>query len=139
MHRYSNRISFTFAVLALLSGLTGCARQEAPAHAAYPGLIRGEWTLHSAYRNEGQTHVLDGTFFQFMEEGLMNTNLPLPGHLGQGEDQSTPYDLRQDSLVMHTSQGGEQIFLIGALDSHRMVLSTMILDHAFRFDLLRNH
>jgi hypothetical protein len=136
MYRNLNRAMPFFSAVLLLFGLAGCSHQEPPAHAAYPDLIRGEWTLLNAYRNEAQTHVLDGTYFRFLEGGRMSTNLPLPGHRGN-EAQDTPYQLLQDSLLMRTTQGEEQVFLIGSLDSQRMILSTMILDHAFRFDLTR--
>lgn len=115
---------------------TGCMTEEAAPHLSYPSLIQGEWTLARAYRNASETRVLDGTYFHFRDARTVDTNLPLPGQ-PRSEKAHAAYRLSKDSLILQTGTGQEQLFLINTLDSQRLVLSTLIMDHAFQFDLVR--
>lgn len=115
---------------------SGCNPDTPAPHAAYPELIRGDWKLARAFRNASETRVLDSLYFRFDPGDQVATNLPLPGH-SPVKDGVAAYRLIADSLLMATGGGQEQLFLINSLDSQRLVLSTLIMDHAFQFDLVR--
>lgn len=122
----------------LAVGLTPGCRNEVPEDptAQFGTLIHGDWTLSRAFRNESETKVLDGTYFRFREEQQMETNLPLPGQ-SPGIALTASYTLQRDSLIMHAPGTGDQLFRIQQLDSQELILSTSILQQAFRFDLRR--
>lgn len=48
----------------------------------YQAAIVGRWELAKGFRNNKETETLAGTYFQFGEDGNMQTNLPFPGNTG---------------------------------------------------------
>jgi hypothetical protein len=73
---------------ALLCG-SGCendsAKQAAPS-------ITGRWMLTQALRNQRETETLRGTYFEFMPDGRMQTNLPI------GAESPTPYTIEDGAI-----------------------------------------
>lgn len=39
--------------------------------------LAGRWEIVKGYRNQQETHTLDGTYFRFGNDGKMQTNLPI--------------------------------------------------------------
>ncbi|MBP6185347.1 MAG: hypothetical protein KA479_10430 [Saprospiraceae bacterium] len=124
------------ALTALIS-FNACQNKASDApFARYSEHLTGEWQLVTAYRNEQETRVLDGTFFNFSAGQAMETNLPLGGPLSAGNLKAS-YKLLSDSLVMNPGSLPTQTFHISVLDSQYLIMTTMIQNQAFRFDLER--
>lgn len=104
--------------------------------ASYPEQIKGSWQLTTAYRNEQETRVLDGTFFNFTEGQVLETNLPLT-RLQSNDKLTATYSFVADSLILSSATIPVQKFHITLLDSQYLIMSTMIQNQDFRFDLER--
>ncbi len=137
MFKVSLSILLSGLVLNGLVVLNACQPKavESP-YARFPEHIKGEWQLVTAYRNEQETKVLDGTFFNFNADQAMETNLPLNGPWSSGNLQAT-YNLLSDSLIMTAENLSPQTFHITVLDSQFLIMSTLIQNQAFRFNLER--
>jgi hypothetical protein len=133
----SLRIILPVLALSALISFSACqtTASESP-FARYSEHITGEWQLVTAYRDEQETRSLDGTFFNFSADQAMETNLPLGGPLSAGNLKAS-YKLLSDSLVMNPGSLPTQTFHISVLDSQYLIMTTMIQNQAFRFDLER--
>ncbi len=137
MFHTSLRIILSVVVLTALISFNACQNKASePPFARYAELITGEWQLVTAYRNEQETKVLAGTFFNFSADQAMETNLPIGGPLSPGK-LTASYTLLSDSLVMNPGNLPTQTFHITVLDSQYLIMTTMIQNQAFRFDLER--
>lgn len=124
-------------MLIMVIGFSGCGLDKPEdATLAYPSLILGNWTLQTAYRNERETGVLDGTFFRFLSEEHVSTNLPLSGRPGVGA-MSAAYKLIADSMYLYPNQLPVVPFYIQHLDSHQLIMTAVLVNQDFRFDLIR--
>jgi hypothetical protein len=128
-------VGSAFLATAMVLSACGNDRSEA-ATAAYPYLILGDWSLHTAYRNERQTSSLEGTFFRFLNEQHVSTNLPLSGRPGVGA-MHAGYTLEGDSLYLYPHQLPVIPFHILHLDSQQLVMTALLVNQEFRFDLVR--
>lgn len=60
--------------------------------------IIGHWELTKALRNDRETGTLQGVYFDFGADGMMQTNLPV------GVEQPVEYDVDQKEIVQKSTQ-----------------------------------
>ena len=108
--------------LALLA-LSQCASE--PAFQAE--MLWGRWELREGFRSGRPTESLDGLYFEFGEDGRLDTNLPV----GPGEAR---YEL-QGNTIRQSGNPADLIYTIQELSDTAMILSTDLRNVNFRFIL----
>ncbi len=113
-------------ILGLALVLSSCGE---PAEQDDQSLLLGKWVINQALRNGQPTESLDELYFEFYDDGQMNTNLT-------GEAQSGVYQL-EEGVIMQRESGIDADYRIEEINDSLLVLSTMLRDHSFRFQLRR--
>ena len=113
-------------ILGLAFVLASCGD---PAGQDDQSLLLGKWVINQALRNGQPTESLDELYFEFYDDGQMNTNLT-------GEAQTGVYQL-EEGVVMQRESGMDADYRIEEISDSVLVLSTILRDHSFRFRLRR--
>ena len=113
-------------ILCLSVGLVSCGGSTQKNEA---DLLLGKWVLQEALRNGKPTESLDELYFEFYEDGQMNTNLA-------GEDQTGVYEL-EGGVIRQRETGMDVDYQLLELSDSALVLSTQLRDFSFRFTLRR--
>ena len=117
----------TFSILFGIALLASCqSRQENDNQ----DIILGKWEIRQAYRNGRLTESLDELYFEFFQDGKMNTNL-----LGMPE--SSIYAIKENQLQQREGQLDID-YTIEELSDSLLVLSTELRGYNFRLSLKRN-
>jgi hypothetical protein len=85
-------------------------------------LLHGKWTMREAESDGKKTALLDGTIFEFTEDGKIKTNLPL---LNEGN-----YDVEEDKILQESPIKVE--YVIKALDTTHLVLAFILKERDFK-------
>lgn len=87
--------------------------------------LTGRWELTRAYRNQKPTETLAGTYFDFLPDGNMQTNLPV------GAESPTPFSLEKE--ILHQKSQPPLQYTVAELTDSTLKLSTQL--RGFQFDL----
>ena len=116
----------TFSILFSIALLASCqSRQENDNQ----DIILGKWEIRQAYRNGRLTESLDELYFEFFQDGKMNTNI-----LGMPE--SSIYAIKGNQLQQREGQLDID-YTIEELSDSLLVLSTELRGYNFRLSLKR--
>jgi hypothetical protein len=130
-------LSLLLLAISLAFFISACEHVEKPdPFAQYPVLLRGQWQLITAFRNDKETQNLAGTYFNFEDEHTIVTNLPLSAR-PQTEDLIMSFETKADSLIIIPSDFPSLPMHIVLLDSQQLVLTTLLHNQHFRFDFER--
>lgn len=122
-----NRLScFRFAILLFVPMLIlSCTSEKETEKQAS---LLGKWEMESAFRNEKLTTTLENTYFEFLENGTLNSNLPLSS---SSREFSTSYTFKNNQISCTVGES-EYLFDVQSL-SDSLILKTDLMSTAFTF------
>jgi len=89
----------------------------------------GRWDIQEASRNDRPTESLDQLYFEFFEDGSMNSNLT-------GSTQESKYTL-EGMLVKQTGSPMDSDYAIEEISDSTLTMNTNIRGQIFRFRFLK--
>jgi len=104
-----------------------CQVGEAPAFDTKK--LTGRWELTKAWRNHRPTETLTGTFYEFLQDGLMKTNLVLDGSNGE-----YPFVV-SGSKIIQKSKPDEVVFTVVAFSDTLLTLEMVMKNYPFKLVL----
>ncbi len=110
---------FSFSVLSACN--LGCNNNNIATENAR-SLLRGKWTMREAESDGKKTMLLDGTTFEFTEDGKIKTNLPL---LSEGN-----YDVKEGKIFQQSPVKVE--YTIQNLDTANLILAFNLKERDFK-------
>jgi len=96
-------------------------------------MLVGKWDLVEGRRNGQLTQSLEGTVFEFSNDGKMYTNLPIPG----GADSS--YKIEENVVIQTVINDIKINYLIEELTQESLKLSTQLRGYDFNFVLEKSN
>ncbi|MEM9917006.1 MAG: hypothetical protein AAF990_02855 [Bacteroidota bacterium] len=100
--------------------------EERPSVAISADQLQGYWEVLAAKRNGKNTESLDDAYFQFQEDGQMETNI-------MGEPMIEAFTLEGAKITQAGAQ--ELLYMVERFEDSLMVLSTDISSYHFQFQL----
>ncbi len=113
--------TIVFLLISLATLFVAC--QSEPDNAEQ--LLMGRWEIQNAYRNGQPTQTLEGLFFEFSEDGLMKTNLPISAEAAR-------YEL-EDGLIRQLDVDDPLEFEIVSISDSTLAMGSKIRKFDFRF------
>jgi len=113
--------TIVFLLISLATLFVAC--QSEPDNAEQ--LLMGRWEIQNAYRNGQPTQTLEGLFFEFSEDGLMKTNLPISA-------EASRYEL-EDGLIRQLDVDDPLEFEIVSISDSTLAMGSKIRKFDFRF------
>ncbi len=110
-----------YTVLMLLLVFTACQDNKLDTTQ-----LKANWTLVEGFRNDKPSDMLEGIYFNFSENGTVETNFM--GVVEQGT-----YQLAEAELTLETSKKTK--FKVISLDGDELVLKANLMGTSFRFEL----
>ncbi len=92
-------------------------------------LLHGKWTMREAESDGKKTTLLDGTTFEFTEDGKIKTNLPL---LSEGN-----YDLEEGKILQKSPIKVQ--YAIQTLDTTHLVLAFNLKERDFKLSFQKGN
>lgn len=93
--------------------------------------LNGRWELSQAFRNQKQTEMLSGVYFQFEAGQSMRTNFP-----ASGED-AAPFDLLSRDEIVQQFPVQPVHYKIKSLSDTTLVLTTELRGALFELQLVK--
>jgi len=94
-------------------------------------LLIGRWEITQAWRNGRPTETLTGTFYEFMENGAMRTNLT-----ASGVEEESPFEVNGFEIVQESSP--EKVkYSVTELSDSVLTLDMHIKNFPFRIRLAK--
>ena len=113
----------------LLLLLVACGNDNSAAQ--QKEMLLGRWDLMEGQRNGKVAESLRGTYFEFMEDDKMSTNLPIKGGM------NSPYII-EDGVIVQTIINDLKInYTIVQLTEETLQLTTTLRGFDFVFDLAK--
>ncbi|MEM1325487.1 MAG: lipocalin family protein [Bacteroidota bacterium] len=107
-----------------LAALAFVQCESEPKEAVETAQLNGKWELKEASRNGDPTTTLSDLYFNFSEDGTLDTNMPTME--GSSEYEVEGMEIEQEG------NGFEQDYVIESLTEDELILTTNIQNYDFR-------
>jgi hypothetical protein len=125
----SNKSLFYPVLASLLLSMASCKNDPQKPVFDQNKLI-GRWELQSGWRNGRQTQTLTGTYYQFLQDGKMKTNLT-PSTL----EAEFPYSYSDNQITQKSEPPA--IYSIDSLTDSVLVFNMTINNVPFRLEMIK--